>query len=209
MFRSEYLGTRIAMLDALQRAHINPDCPEEIVPTLQRTIREACTANRLLGERGAAIGEAWARFLETRDPQAVLAFVTHAEVNRAVESLPRLIDKVESMRIPGALSMLAFKFSDTRAMTSGFEDIAQESGLINYAAGETLSDSLEAQLRVMATEAAIPARLAEAPRAVAHIRAQYDSHYGAVEAEHLGMDPLAMETATRIHPQGVGPTIGR
>lgn len=187
---SEYIGIRIAMVDALQRVgDVSVGFPDEVVPKLQRAIREACRDNRMLGPRREAIGEAWAQFLGTRDPYAVLAFVNHPDVVKAVEGMPELVN--DAHRITPIRALKLYWFS------SKFEHIAQESGLIDYKGGETLQAHLNAQLASLGPVAPAPK---ESPRLVRGIHDTFNSDFGTVPAEHLHMSDAEAKTALKVFP---------
>lgn len=179
--KSEYLGIRIAMHDALQRyyAQGGAEAPEQQVAALQQLIRQACHENKLLGDRRDVIGAAWAQFLGTRNPDAVAAFLANSEVQRySKATTPMLKGLVPTMGWSGAVQHL-FK-----ARNFAFETIAQQTGLIDYEKGESLSAHLRAAERVVA-----PAARPQTPEGswiVRQIHALFDSNYGRVKPQDMG-----------------------
>lgn len=188
--KSEYLGTRIAMHDALQRYYASApaDLPDDKkVELLQQCVQNACNENSLLGTRKEIVGKAWAEFLGTRDPASIAAFVADADVIAYSAKEPQISTIASSLNFIRALGLL------TKSRNFAFEKVAQRTGLIDYEHGETLSRHLATaeQRLVQAGEQAIP-KSSELPGNLTAIKKSFDTEYGQVDPADLGLLPHQM-----------------
>jgi hypothetical protein len=190
IIKSEYIGIRVAMVDALQRVgNVSADFPEEVVAKLQRAIREACRDNRMIGDRREAIGEAWAMFLATRSPKAILEFVNHPDVVHAIDTMPLLVNDAHHITPSRALKLYQFN--------SKFERIAQDTGLIDYKQGETLQKHLMGQLAQIEAQQVLPEAHRESPSLVGRIHDAFNSEFGSVQPADLHMTDSEMDIALK------------
>ncbi len=190
--RSEYLGIRVAMHDALQRYYSQypmPESDEEKVLSICLLIKISCSENSLLGERADVIGDAWAEFINSRDPAKVVAFLGDGEVINHAVGTPLLKSKVSNFGLWDISRTL------TSARNFAFEEIAQRTGLINYVAGETLSGHIrEAEQRLGHTA---PHPQAETGAIRRFIKRVFDSPYGEVKPEDISSAPSSFLDSIR------------
>jgi hypothetical protein len=185
---SEYLGIRLSMLDALQRyqstaGHEKLSEPQQ-VHLLQTLIRQACHDDNLLGARKDIIGNAWADLLASRPPHAVMQFVENPDIKTMTTHLPPLKPMVGHMNDAQAIGLVAVNYSTLKPLVTGFEDIAQKTGMIDYRHGDSLSDEITKHAMAAGQN---QQHTTEQPESAKTIKQLFDSHNGAVRPTDLGL----------------------
>lgn len=187
----EYLGIRFAMLDAIQRYHTDQEpslsSPDQKITNLKKHIVAAASDNKLLGAQATTIGAAWARLIDSKPPEDVISFVEHPAIRKMTDSLPVLSERAPDMGLPETISYIAHNLSSLKPLVFSFENLAQDTGLINYKGGESLSGQIAHFSKEICAEQGIstPAPEPVAPGTNDIIKLIFDSHNGPVNPAHL------------------------
>ncbi len=183
---SEYLGIRIAMIDALQRYHTALTAQQtdtQKIDSIKAYIAASCQSNRLLGDRGEVVGQAWCAFIDSKPPKAVLAFADDPDVIKILGGISPLKDKADTLSFLDAIRSLS------KSANFAFETIAQRNGLIDYRHGETLSSLLAAAETSLNKTSKTAKRPQETAEHAALIRHYFNSPNGPVQDRDLGRKP--------------------
>ena len=192
---SDYLGTRIVMLDAIARYHSADraalDDSQKLM-LMRQLLAQAATENQLLGNHGSIVGLAWARFLDSSQPAANLAFLYHPHVIATAKALAQVKAPIAAINAEEALGFFSRDLGNgTKNLNEQMEKTLQECGVINYQAGETLASKFGQCLQeVGGPPAPVPERLKLGSR----IRHAFASMFGSVNPADVGM-PAVQITA--------------
>lgn len=157
---SEYLGIRVAMLDALKRYHAtdhSSETDDQKVDAIMLLVKKSCEENALLGNRGELIGEAWRRFVLTRPQEAVVEFLENPQILELMRNPKFQSTELKSIGMAGALGLVVGNYDVLKTLVIDFESIAQgprgkETTLIDYKAGESLSEHISGRVKLILQE---------------------------------------------------------
>ncbi|MFZ4761753.1 MAG: hypothetical protein ACOYK8_02930 [Alphaproteobacteria bacterium] len=200
----EFMGIRVTMVDAIQRYHlvVKPEQgTEEKVALVRELLGQAASENKMMGAEGTIIGEAWQRLIDSREPEAVVKFVEAPKIKAMVTKLPQLhqqVQKIGTVLLSGFLLNHVFTL---RPMVLGTENLAQETGLIDYQNGDSLSDLIAIHKAAILAEKGL---IAETPVTKPCdiilnqvVKSVYNNENCVVKDEHLGGVPKTLKPSTQ------------
>lgn len=196
---SEYLGIRVAMLDAIQRYQATPDIdkktPEQKKTIIQGLLKAASSENGLLeGDRKELVGEAWSRLIGARSADAVVKFVEHPEIATMARNAEKIQPQAKELTNWKASLYIARNGASLSTMVTGFEDIAKSTGVMYQNENDTVSANIERHTAAITAERGLKnAPPKETPELSKDIRSVYDNKNGKVEDKYLAPAPAASQ----------------